>query len=310
MKSLLDLKKELKNGQVNNLYVFTGEETAIRKIYYQKIAELYGKLRYLESVDNLYKELEKKSLFKTKTVYLVYNDEEYLKQKEKVYERLLSLANNNVVILVYDEIPEKSLFNKFFNDYITVFNRVADDVAIKYVNKECPKIIDRLFAEKIAFNCNNLYGSIIEEVNKYKYLTENNDDAIDALTYSTIFFDKIIIPTPREFADMFITLNRNEIAKNFKILKDQNILGYLPELYNTVSLALYFKLYGKWDGGSIAYNAGEYWGRVKQLREYNIPYTKNDLLDIRYLLNKLDIDIRKGTMPAVFAWDYLIGVIL
>ena len=50
MKSLLDLKRELKNGELNNLYVFTGEEVAIRKIYYEKIAELNGKLKYVETV--------------------------------------------------------------------------------------------------------------------------------------------------------------------------------------------------------------------------------------------------------------------
>ena len=60
MKSLVDLKKELKDGVVNNLYIFTGEENLIRKIYYQKIGELYGNIKYLESVQDLYKELEKK----------------------------------------------------------------------------------------------------------------------------------------------------------------------------------------------------------------------------------------------------------
>ena len=50
----------------------------------------------------------------------------------------------------------------------------------------------------------------------------------------------------------------------------RNILGYLPELYSTVSICLYFAIYGKWDGSTIAYNAGNYWGRVKELRNYKI----------------------------------------
>ena len=37
MKSLVDLKKEIKNGDIKNLYVFVGEENLIRKIYYEKI---------------------------------------------------------------------------------------------------------------------------------------------------------------------------------------------------------------------------------------------------------------------------------
>ena len=39
MKSLIHLKRELMNNQLNNLYIFTGEENLIRKIYYEKIGE-------------------------------------------------------------------------------------------------------------------------------------------------------------------------------------------------------------------------------------------------------------------------------
>lgn len=318
MRSLLDLKQKLLKNELEELYVFTGEETEIRRIYYKKIGEIYGNLKILESVSNLYGELEKRSLFKLKTAYVVYNDMEFLKQKEKVYDRLLKLCSKHVVILVYDEIPENSSFFKYFEEYITVFNKVTDDVAIKYVHKECSKIPSKSLAERIAFNCNNLYGGIKEECNKLDYFinyetkSNNKDDVIDAIRYyyNSLFEDRVIVPTPKEFANAFITKNINELVRQLKILKNENILAYLPELYNTTCLCLYFKLYGKWDGSSIAYNAGEYWGRVKELREMSVIYDKNDLLDIRYLVNKLDIDLRRGTMKAEYAWDYLIGVIL
>lgn len=323
MKSLIDLKKELKEGKVNNLYVFTGEENLIRKIYYKKISELYGNIKYLESVQDLYKELEKKSLFQLKMVYIVYNDLDYLKQKEKVYERLIELSRKHCVVLVYDEIPDKSVFKKVFDDYITIFNYVTSDVAIKYVNKESHKV-DLQFAKKIAFNCFNSYNNIVEEMNKYKHFIGYNrevaeinqeqfhDDAIDAMTYACLFTDREEIPTAKEFADAFITRDSNLLSRYLNIIKKNecNILGYIPELYNTVNIFIYLKIYGKWDGGTKAYNAGEYWGRIKEIRDYRVPYTKNDLLDIRWALDKLDKDIRSGRMPAQFAWDWLIGVIL
>lgn len=313
MKSLMDLKKELKEGRLTqNLYIFTGEENYIRRLYYLKIGEIYGNLRSLESVSTLFKELEKKQLFAAKTAYIVYNDLEFLKQKEKVYERLVRLCKKHVVILVYEEIPEKGPFRNILDDYITIFNKVSDDIAIKYVTREYP-LKDRMLAQKIAFNCYNSYNNIIEEMNKYKWYKEgndNNDDAIDAMTYACLFFDRRIIPTPREFANAFLRRDGRQLVDYIKLLKEENILGYLPELYNTIVLALYIKVYGKWDGGTRAYNAGEYWGRVKEIRDYNISYTKNDLLDIRYLLYQLDLDVRSGRMRAELAWDWLIGVIL
>ena len=310
MKSLYDLKKELVSGKVNNLYVFTGEEYLIRKIYYEKIAELNGKLRYVETVNNLFPELEKKSLFKTKATYVVYNDLEFLKQKDSTFNRLIELGKDNVVVLVYDEIPSGSRFEKVFNEFITVFNKVTTDVAIKYVHKESPIIRNSKFLSKMAYNCDNSYGMIVEEMNKFNNLNLNENDSLDAMTYATIFLDRKETPSPRELADDIILGRFNNISQYYQLLKKENILGYIPELYSTIYICLYFKLYGKYEGSSAAYNAGEYWGRVKQLREYNIIYNKNDLLDIRYMLNKLDLDVRKGRMPSEYAWDFLIGVII
>lgn len=312
MRSLIDLKSELLRGELHELYVFTGEENLIRRIYYEKIGEIYGNLTVLDSVSALYTELGKKPLFPRKTAYIVYNDLDYLKEKEKVLQRLIKLAKKHVVILVYEEIPEKSVFRRVFEDYITVFNKVSDDIAVKYVNKEANgKLIDRLFAQRIAFNCYNSYNNIVEEMNKYKwYKEDNSDDAIDALTYATLFTDRKIIPTPKEFANAFLKRDAQLLGNYIKVLKEENILGYLPELYNTIVIALYIKLYGKWDGGTRAYNGGEYWGRIKEIRDFKISYSKNDLLDIRYDLYQLDLDVRRGRMRADLAWDWLIGVIL
>ena len=311
MKSLIDLKKDILDDKLDTFYVFTGEEYMIRRIYYEKIAQKYGKLKRFDSVQGIYMELEKKSLFALKNVLLCYNDLEFLKQKEKTYERLLKLSKNNIVILVYDEIPEKGPFRKVFEDYITQFNKVTDDIALKYVNKESKTPIAIHFEEKIAFNCNNSYGAIIEEMNKYNYYKQiNPDDNIDPKVYSCLFYDRKMIPTPKEFANAFISTDVNKLREYIKILKDNNILGYLPELYSTIVIALFIKIYGKWNGGTKAYESGENWGRIKEIRDFNISYSKDDLVDIRYLIYKLDLDLRKGRMKPEYAWNYLIGVIL
>lgn len=325
MRSLIDLKQSLIKGELEHLYVFTGEENLIRRIYYQKIGEIYGNLKFIEDVGNLYKELEKKPLFSIKTAYVVYNDLDFLKQKEKVYNRLLKLIGNNIVILVYDDINEKSDFYKVLEPYITVFNKVAPDIAVKYVNKlSCGKIGPEL-CNKIAYNCNYSYNNIVEEINKYNWFVKQEeldaeingqenykDHAIDALTYAMIFIDRKEIPTAKEFANAFVLRNQKQLAEYLKIIKDNSlsILAYLPELYSTISILLFLKVYGKWNGGSAAYNAGEYWGRIKELRDFNIIYSKDDLLDIRYLVNDLDIKVRSGQMKAEHAWEWLIGVVL
>lgn len=311
MKQLMDLKNEIIQNNLSTLYIFTGDEYMIKRIYYEEIARRYGKLRRFDNVQGIYNELEKKSLFSIKSVFICYNDLEYLKQKQKHYERLINLSKNNIVILIYEQIPEKSIFRKTFEDYITLFNKVTEDIALKYVNKQSKFEVDDDFAKRIVFNCDRSYGAIIEEMNKYNHYKQSNTDSIlDDKTYSSIFCDKKVVITPKQFADAFIQRNTIQIAEYIKILEDQNLLGYIPELYNTIIIALFIKLYGKWDGGTKAYQAGEYWGRIKEVRDYYIPYNKDDLLDIRWLLYKLDLDLRRGKMKSEYAWNYLIGVIL
>lgn len=315
MKALIDLKKDILEDNLEPFYVFTGEEYMIKRIYYEKIAQNHGNLKRFENVQGIYRELEKKSLFALKNVLICYNDLDFLKQKSKTYERLLKLCRDKkdtIVILVYDNVPEKGAFKDVFEDYITQFNKVTDDIAIKYVNKECKGALDPQFAQRIAFNCDNQYGAIIEELNKYNYYKQANpeDHFLDALTYFALFFDRKVTPTQKEFANAFIKRDSKKLSSYLKLLKNENLLGYLPELYSTCTIALYIKIYGKWRGGTKAYESGEHWGRVKEIREFYIPYSKNDLIDIQWLVYKLDLDIRKGKMKPEHAWDYLIGVIL
>lgn len=306
MVNLIDLKNNISNNQLDNLYIFTGEEFKIKQVYYNKISELYGNLRKFETVEGIYKECSKSSLFALKNVFVCYNDMEYLKSSEKVFNKLIEVAKKgtSIIVLVYDDIPEKSVFKRVFDEYITQFNRVDDDIALKYVSQlGCN---NKKLAEKIIFNTGNSYGHIVEEVNKYKHFNQEIDEDV----YNTIFYDVKIPPVPAKFANMFVTNDIVNIRHHIETLKNQNILVYISEIINTINICLFFKVYNKWDGGKRAYESGEYWGRIKELRDMYIPYSKTDLLNIRYELYRLDIDIRKGRLKAEWSWDYLIGVVL
>lgn len=309
MKSLVDLKKEILNDELQHLYVFTGEEFMIRKIYYQKISQKHGILKSFSTVEGIYKELEKHSLFAQKTVNLCYNDYDFLKQKESTFRKFINLCEKNkntIVILIFDELSDKSVFYKVFDNYITSFNRVTKDIAVKYVGKLFKNNLSLDQAQNIAFNCDYLYSNILLEADKYNLLTEEGLQD----KYSEIGLVKEIVPTAKDFAVQFLTRNRYELVDSYKVLLKENILSYLPELYNTFLIALFVKYYGKWNGSGKAYEAGEYWGRVKQIRELPIPYNANTIYEILKEINKLDLDVRSGRMNTKYAWDYLIGVIL
>ena len=122
MKSLIDLKKELKEGNLTqNLYIFTGEENYIRRLYYLKIGEIYGNLKSLDTVSNLYRELEKRALFGKKPAYIVYNDVDFLKQKEKVYQNVFINCHLNV-----------NQIRRFLNNLLRLFFYLFMDGPVTY----------------------------------------------------------------------------------------------------------------------------------------------------------------------------------
>lgn len=328
MKLLIDLKRELVEEKLEKLYIFTGKEHTIRRIYLEKIFSLKGNHKYCESVSNIFQELSKKSLIPMDYVYYCYNDEDFLKQKKETMEKLTELLkkSNSIVVLVFEDIDTTSTIYKTFSDNFTSFDFVQDEIARKYVKKEldCPNYI----AHEIAYNCNNDYGKILFECDKiknFKYdsrfmnesqqMRSEKDHTIDAFEYlvmSKMLFEKREAPTPEEVSEAFIKRDKKKFTEYHYVFKylELDILYYLPDIYDTVNIMLMCKMYGKWDGSSKAYNAGLYWGRVKKIREYVTPYSVDDLLNILEVLQRLDSDIRLGNIQRDLGFDYLLGVIL
>ena len=71
--NLQELQKQIINKQLDNLYVFIGEEIAIQKIYINKIAEVKNlEIQYVEEYKQIYNSLKVNNLFNTKKLYIVY----------------------------------------------------------------------------------------------------------------------------------------------------------------------------------------------------------------------------------------------
>lgn len=72
MKQLKDLKDELLNNKINNLYIFYGEDYGLRHHYINKLKESFDVVEFVDNAENISKTSTGIGLFKRKILYLIH----------------------------------------------------------------------------------------------------------------------------------------------------------------------------------------------------------------------------------------------
>ena len=114
-----DLKNDIVAGNIRNFYIFTGEEEGIMDIYIRQICKKLGlTIKWADSIQEVSKQLNLKSLVKVRYLYLVRQDNAF-KQEEKLWEMLKNGISGQHIILIQPEIDKRSSkFYKFFEESI------------------------------------------------------------------------------------------------------------------------------------------------------------------------------------------------
>ena len=161
--NIQELQKQIIDKQLNNLYVFLGEEIAIQKIYINKIAEVKNlEIQYIEEYKQIHNSLYVNDLFNTKKLYIILDDLDILKQ-ENVWGEINT--NGNIIIFKFNNLDKRNKFYKFFEQQIIEFNKLSDEVLTKYIRKELPNLSEQN-SKKLIDICNHSYNQILLEINK------------------------------------------------------------------------------------------------------------------------------------------------
>ena len=133
MKNLKDLKEEILNNQINNFYVFYGEDFGLRKHYIDYLNKKFNKKLVIMHVSDLSDNMTGRNLFKLKTLYVIPQDLDFLKErKDKVSAFINKIDKDDCIILDYDMDITNSNFFKNFEEYITYFPEVEDNIAYAF----------------------------------------------------------------------------------------------------------------------------------------------------------------------------------
>ena len=318
--TLMDLKEQVvKNKTLQNLYVFTGEETSILNTYVNKITTLFetkynGNVSHIDSIMEVYNKFGKTNLLKMKpTCYVIYEDKNYISQNESVWKSLTTggkkLLKDNVVIFIYNNIDKKTKFYKAHKDYITLFDKLSNDLLIKYIKKEFPTITTEN-ADILVGICRNDYTRILLECNKLKNLQnamqfqDINNCFNYALQQSFIYippedaiFSFVSACLSRNIDDCYYYLNEckligenelnilSNLYTNFRALFQVQSLGYNKDVCNITGLQFY---------------------QVKAVSDKTKNYTLEELLRALRLIHYCEKSIKEGIMESTLVLDFML----
>jgi DNA polymerase III delta subunit len=316
MKNLKDLKEDILANKINKFYVFYGEDFGLRKHYIDYLSKKYSKKTIVNNALNLSNSFGGGNLFKTTTLYVVPGDLDFARlKKDKIEEFITKIDKNDCVILDYeDDITNTSLY-KNFDENVTYFPEVSDNIAQQFVQSELK--LDIASKEELAKNCHNNYNKILLEADKIRSFAQAKNISEQA-AYNELFTQNQLLfeyPEFHSYALMDDILKGNFRALSFwyHIVQEkfqEQFWIALESIFQDYIIAYLIVKYGKYQGGNIAYEYKYNWGRIKTIRDYIIPYDADSLLQTAYEVAKLDEMIKTGKLAKEKLFDYFLCVVI
>ena len=222
--NIQELQKQIIDKQLDNLYIFLGEEIAIQKIYINKIAEIKNlEIQYVEEYKQIHNSLKVQDLFNAKKLYIILDDLDIIKHEEVWQDlKLNKYLNGNIVIFKYNNLDKRNKFYKQFENNIVEFNKLSDEVLIKYIQKEIP-LTDGI-CKKLITICNSSYNQILLEIDKIKNYAYKYDGMVETTSLFNELdkqgaFHKEVSDITFTFIEKVITRNIEQVYELQKQLK-------------------------------------------------------------------------------------------
>ena len=306
------IQKQIRDNNVNNFYILSGEEIAVQDIYIKKIAECKQlNIIRANTVAEITVKLSNKAFIKSNNCYIVHNDNDFIKA-ETSWDKVISSIGDNILIVIIDNIDKRSKFYKRFKDDIAVFEHLSEEMLIKYIQKDIDLSME---------NCKNLidiceydYSRILLEIDKIKQYIDNyiNNNSVfksfDNIFLQLIANGTIYKPPKDAIFDLVDALCRGKISKCFELYEDckgvnESPLAIISVLYNNVKQILQVQ---SCQGKDVTTSTGLTQWQIIQAKEKIGAYTIKELVNALKVIQKTETAIKTGEIEQDIAIDYII----
>lgn len=306
-----ELKNNIVQGNIDNFYIFTGPEEGIMDIYIKQISKKLGlTIKWVDSLEEVSKQLNLKSLVKVRYLYLIRQDKA-IKTQETMWEFLKTKIVGNYIILIEPTVDKKTKFYKFFEDKMVTFEKLSLEMLAQYAKRRCPLLSDKNI-EKLCEWCSNSYLRVMNELDKIATLSKQTglivDSAMSVLDqeggiYKEQHFDIF------QYSDLILNRNVNAcyeyINKAKQLNQDILLLGCLMQAFRGLVLL-------KNDGGGkgLCERTGltPWQARcaIQVDSNFGVEECENNLL----FLQDLDVKIKTGGIQPDMVLNYILAEIL
>lgn len=309
--NLSDLKSEIRTNSIKDFYIFVGKEFGIRNIYIKKIAEkLNMSISYVDSLLEIWDNLNVENLFGRGTVYVVYEDVDALNVKS-MNDLLLSsqYIKSGVVILVYSELPKK-VSRGLFVDRMVGFSELSDDI-LKIFCSEKLKGAEMYYSELIK-RCGNSYTRLMFMIDKIKSLMESRNvsavELIRELLNDRNWFEVDTQDVIFSLIDSILSVEPNKTFELLKIADENHPLIVLTLLYQKLIQILKYCGVDDKSMEKTGLNYYQFKDCSRYVREvgWNVSFVLS-CLDKMQLMERL---IKQGKINPFLAVEYLILYII
>lgn len=293
--NLMELKNKILKKENIFPIIFTGEEVGIMEIYINEISCLFNQqIKRISSVKEAVNSSKQKSLLmKGDYIYVISNDKLFYKDEEN----WKFLSDNKKFILVYNEMDSRTKFFKEFEDRIVIFNYLDAKQLSRYIIRDTG--LNKDMAEQMAINCGLDYLTVKMETDKLlRYKTEMGLNINTA--FEKAMKEKILqIRWEDLFEDFVNCVMKRDIVgalKEWQGLKQsgQSELKALAFIYNSFKQLLLVK----YEQANIYF--------TNLLKPFIKLYTKQEIEDVIYILQKLELDVKTGKLELNLLVDYIL----
>ena len=307
---LSQLKELVGSHDVPHYNIWFGEDQKILDIYIDLVSKDY-QLIYLDSVNEAYNRVIKRTLDKKPEMYVVTDDTAYRTAEDKwgLVEKTFN-ASSDILIVRYNKFDKKLKIYTRNKEACTEFENLSKDVCVKHI-LEMVKGLDLNNAEDLASRCGYDYGLILSETHKITCVRRCNKDKdvdtiysdmcrtgaiysqIDDITFEVS--NSILYGAPERAHKMI------DLAKQ----KSEPPLLIISLLYNGFRNMLAVQGAGK-NGENLVERTGLSMGQIgaakRNLGAYNIKELERNML----ICQKAESDLKTGRLDEDIALDYVL----
>lgn len=294
---LYELKQKLKNNELENLYIFHGEEIIVEDTYIDKIVKKSNlQKRIVDKVSEVSKNLRNNSIFQHNFIYIIRNDVEFIKN-QKLWEIIKTNTKKDIIILVYNNIDKRNKFYSEFKDNIVEFTKLSPEVIMKHIMRDYG--LNAEYARKVVNRCDCDYSKVLMGMKKLDTLAKIENKNINHIYEKAIKDNLIPISNENILYDLMDCILDADIEDVWMFL-DMIKFGNEPNIkligmiYNNMKSLMLVQSCNK--GDNISQKTGlENW-IINKMKDFVGVYKTSSLVKFLKYLRDSEMGIKTGAI--------------